>query len=248
MICQNCQSEVADDLVFCTECGSRLHETVSSVETVVMPKPPVTQTDELKPNKTLKIATIIVGIIALLTILGLAAIMVFNPFSQKPVAQNTTPKPSKTSTPKPANQNKNANVIANNSNANDNLANVNSNTSTNENTAKEPPKLAEVILDDRLNIYADSSVAYSFTVDDDLAKIVGSAEITRGEQFEGYVFLQQVYDENQVNPDKKIFSFETGQVEQYLPKGDYVLVLANSDGKGVSVNAKFTMTPANPAK
>jgi hypothetical protein len=248
MICQNCRTEVADDLVFCTECGSRLHETISSQKTVIMPESVVTKVEEVKPKSTLKVATIIVGIIALFTVLGVAALMFFNPFAAKPVSQNTTPKPSRTPTAKPVNQNKNANISANNSNANVELTNVNSNISENANANKEPPKLATVIFDDRINLYADSSSAYSFTVRDDLVKIEGEAEILSGEQFEGYVFLQQVYDEHGVKPEMKMFSFETNKVQQFLPKGDYVLVLANSDGKGVSLKGKFTQTPANPAK
>ena len=242
MICQNCQAQVADDLVFCTECGSRLHETVSEEKTVVMPESVVTKVEEAKPRPTLKIATIIVGVIALLTVLGVGALMFFNPFAAKPVSQNTTPKPTKTPTPKPSNQNKTANLPANNSNTNADLTNVNTNNSSNENTEKEPPKLKKIVVDERINIYADSSVAFPFTVDEE-AKIVGKTEVLQGEQFEGYVFLQEVYDENGVKPEMKVFSFESGDVEQVLPKGNYVLVFANNNEKEVSLKTKFTQTP-----
>lgn len=242
MICQNCQAQVADDLVFCTECGSRLHETISSEKTNLMPESVVTRVEETKPNSTLKIATIIVGILALLAVFGVAALMIFNPLATKPVSQNTTPKPFRTPTPKPANQNKTANLPANNSNTNADSTNVNTNNLSNENTEKEPPKLKKVVVDEKINIYADSSVAFSFTVDEE-AKIVGKSEILQGEQFEGYVFLQEVYDENGVKPDFKMFSFDTGDVEQVLPKGNYVLVFANNNENEVSLKSNFTLVP-----
>lgn len=249
MICQNCQSNVADDLVFCTECGSRLHETISTEKTVIMPPSVVTKVTEAKSNSRLKIATIIAGILALLTVVGVGALLLFNPFSPKPISQNSTPKPSRTPTLKPANQNKAANIPVNNSNTNNNSSNKNANDSNNENTEKEPPKLEKSILNERINIYADSSVAFPFTVDED-AKIAGKTEIVNGEQFEGYVFLQEVYDENGVKPEMKVFSFESGEVEQFLPKGNYVLVFANNNETEVSLKSKFTQIQqsSNPAK
>ena len=249
MICQNCKKEVDDDLVFCTECGSRLHETVSSAKTVVIPEPMVTQAEAEKPNSTLKIATIIVGIIAFFAVLGVGALLVFNPFSPKPVSQNSTPKPSRTPTPKPANQNKTANIPVNNSNTNTDWTNVNSNNSANQNTEKELPKTKKVILDERVNVDADAHVAFPFKVTEDV-KIVGEVEILNGEQYEGFVFLQEIYDEHSVDSTYKIFSFDSNQgksaeLEQFLPKGDYVLVFANNDGQGVSVKTKFTQIFSN---
>ena len=36
MICQNCHSEVDNDPVFSTNCGARLHETVSQMPTAAL--------------------------------------------------------------------------------------------------------------------------------------------------------------------------------------------------------------------
>ena len=79
-------------------------------------------------------------------------------------------------------------------------------------------------------------------------KIIGEVEIVNGEQYEGYVFLQEIYDEKSVNPDYQMFGFDSYQsksakIEQILPKGDYVLVFANKDGQGVSLQVKFSQTP-----
>jgi hypothetical protein len=135
--------------------------------------------------------------------------------------------------------------VTNNTNSANNW-NLNSNSQSNipnENANVALPPGETKILDEQINVDADAHIAFPFRVKEETVKIVGDVEILYGEQLEGYVFLQEVYDENGVNADAKMFSFDTNKVEQYLVKGNYVLVFANNDGNGVSVKAKFTQIP-----
>lgn len=245
MICQNCQKEVDNDLVFCTECGARLHETISNAQTVIIPDSVVTKTSHPvpKPKSNLIWIALIVALIALPASLGII-FLIYKNLSNQQVSNKPANNSANTANRKTPNQNKTVNTPVNISNTD--WTNTNSKV-TNENTEKESPKPPKVIIDERINIYADSSIAFPFTVDEQ-AKIIGKTEIVNGEKFAGYVFLQEVYDEHQVNPNFKVFSFEGDQVEQFLPKGNYVLVFADSDGKGVSLQTKFTLTPQDSDK
>jgi predicted amidophosphoribosyltransferase len=56
MICQNCQATVDNDLIFCTECGSRLTQNWNNAQseaTVVLNNPPH-QTQRVKKSSPLK--------------------------------------------------------------------------------------------------------------------------------------------------------------------------------------------------
>ena len=245
MICNNCQKEVDNDLVFCTECGARLHETISGSQTVIQPESVVTKVSQStpKPKSNLKWIALIVALITLPASLGII-FLIYKNLSNQQVSNKPANNSANTANRKTPSQNKTANTPVNISNAD--WTNTNSKV-TNENTEKESPKPPKVIIDERINIYADSSIAFPFTVDEQV-KIIGKTEIVHGEKFAGYVFLQEVYDEHQVNPNYKVFSFEGDQVEQFLPKGNYVLVFADSDGKGVSLKTKFTITPQGSDK
>lgn len=249
MICQNCQTEVANDLVFCTECGSRLHQTISDAQTVIMPESVVTKATAPpieKPKSNFKWLAIVLGIIVAIVIPLSLIITYFALNSTKPNANNKPINSSTTTNRKANNQNKTANSLvnnlnsANNWNLNDKSNNTNENTNSNVSLKASETK----ILDERVNIDADGHIAFPFKVGGDI-KIVGEVELLDGEQYEGFVFLQEVYDEHSVDSTYKMFSFDvnqgkTAQVEQFLPKGNYVLVFSNSDGKGASLKAKFT--------
>lgn len=247
MICQNCKKEVDNDLVFCTECGSRLHQTVSDAQTVIMPESVVTKATQPieKPKSTLKLVAITAGIVLVIGIPISLVIAYFALNNSKPQANKTPVNSSTPANRKTSNQNKSANSLANNSNSANNW-NLNANSQTaNENTNSNVSlKASETkILDERVNIDADSHIAFPFKVEGDI-KIVGEVEILEGEQYEGFVFLQEVYDEHSVDSTYKMFSFDVNQgkiaqIEQFLPKGNYVLVFANNDGNGASIKAKF---------
>lgn len=245
MNCQNCQTEVANDLVFCTECGSRLHQTISDAQTVILPESVVTKATEpiKKPKSALKILGIIIGIVVVLVIPISLIIAYFALNNPKAPANKTTVNNSNSTNRKTSNQNKSANTLVNNSANNWNL-NSNSESNTENTNANIRLKAEETkILDERVNIDANGHIAFPFKVSGDI-KIVGEVEILEGEQYEGFVFLQEVYDEHSVDSTYKMFSFDVNQgkiakIEQYLPKGNYVLVFANNDGNGASLKAKF---------
>lgn len=242
MICQNCQAEVDNDLVFCTECGSRLHQTVSNAQTVVMPESVVTKISETIPQKkssSLKWIALVVGIVVVIALpasLIIAYFALSNP--NKTVANKSANNTS--ANKKSSNQNKTANVVTNQPNSANDWSNKTQNNS-NENVSLKPKETK--IIDEQINVDAGGNIAFPFKVREGMVKMVGETEILNGDQFEGYVFLQEVYDENGVQPDKKVFSFDSDKSEQYLTKGNYVLVFVNGDGKGVSLKTKFTLIP-----
>lgn len=249
MICQNCQSEVDNDLVFCTECGSRLQQTISNAQTVIMPESVVTKVTTNQPEKpksSFKWLAIVLGIIVAIAI-PISLIIAYFALNSSKSNSNKTPVNSSTpSNKKPNNQNKPANSLANNTNSSNNWnQNANLEANSENNNSNVSLKASETkILDERVNIDADGHIAFPFKVGGDI-KIVGEVEILEGEQYEGFVFLQEVYDEYSVDSTYKMFSFDINQgktaiIEQYLPKGNYVLVFTNNDGKGASVRAKFT--------
>ncbi len=246
MICQKCHTNVDNDLIFCTNCGVRLGETFANQQnqtneaTVVLP-------NQTKKKSNLKLILLIIGIITVPFILGLGFLVYFNLSANKTVTQKPTPKPLPTKTIKPKNQNKAVDIGVNTANSEVNTNTTNENSETNAED-KNLPKSESVIVDDNVNVDENSHVAFPFKVTEDSVKIIGTVKILDGEQYQGYVFLQDLYDEHSVDPLYKMFSFgsdeeKTDNIEQYLIKGDYVLVFANTDGKGVSVKAEFTQTP-----
>lgn len=246
MICQSCQAEVDNDLVFCTECGSRLHQTISNAQTVVMPESVVTKVSESIPPKkssSLKWVMLAIGIVVVIAVPASLLIAYFALSNSNKSVANKSPNNSSSANKKPGNQNKPANVISNDQNSANDWSNKSQN---NESNVSLKPKETKII-DEQISIDADGNIAFPFKVREGMVKMVGETEILNGDQFEGYVFLQEVYDENGVDPDKKVFSFDSDKAEQYLTKGNYVLVFVNSDGKGVSLKTKFTMTPQDSA-
>jgi flagellar basal body-associated protein FliL len=261
MLCQNCHSTVDDDLIFCTNCGVRLiqpsntsaNQTQRATEVFDQQTEQTTAIfqNQVEKKSNLKWILLIAAIIIVPIVLGIGIFAYISLNSTKTVANKSTPKTTPTAKPKQTNQNKSANTIVNNSNseANSNVdVNVNSNYNSSEEIEDKPTETESVILDDTVSVDADKYVAFPFKVKEDGEMINGKVEILEGENYEGYVFIKEVFDEYKVNPSFKMFSFEEKKgkiaiVEQYLIKGDYVLVFKNSDGKGVQVKAEFTQTP-----
>ncbi len=232
MICQNCQTEVDDDLIFCTNCGERLFEPQEATPSVLMSEPVYTKPDAVKPAKSssnLKWVALIIALIAIpASIFGILLLQSRN----RQAAQNTIPPKPPTATPtRTPNTNKNSNI-----NANANKANVNANT----------PKSADktVIINERLEIAPKEHQAIPFEVGNETAKITGTVKVLEGEKIDGYVFLKKAYDENFPDENFKIFSFGTSKttdVRQTLVEEDYVLVFVNKTEKPVVIEANFSL-------
>src|SRR5215213_3585729 len=113
MICRNCQTEVDDDLIFCTNCGERLFQTKEEVPTVLISEPVYKKPDAAKPLKTssnLKWVALIVALIAIpASIFGILLLQSQNRQSALNATQTKTPTPSPTRKAN-TNQNSNANV------------------------------------------------------------------------------------------------------------------------------------------
>jgi flagellar basal body-associated protein FliL len=256
MICQNCHSNVDNDLIFCTSCGVRLIEPSKTLQNQTQQPTEVftTQTEQqtvVSPKKSnAKWIALIVGMSIFTVVLGFGIFAYFRLNSNKTVTNKSTPKPTQTAKPKPTNQNQNTNIVANNTNSNTNSnANISVNSNANSSVEKDDDKTEKTILDDTVSVDANGRMAFPFKVAQDMTEIDGKVEILEGESYEGYVFIQEIYDENGVNPTFKMFSFgseddgKVANIEQVLVKGNYVIVFSNSDGKGVRVRAKFTQKP-----
>src|SRR5688572_5554829 len=113
MICQNCHTEVDDDLIFCTNCGARLFQPAGEAPTVLITKPAATGNENAKRPKSssnLKWIALILALIAIpASIFGLLLLQSRN----RQIAQNTARPNTPTATPtrKPSpNQNTNVNL------------------------------------------------------------------------------------------------------------------------------------------
>lgn len=237
MICRNCQAAVADDLIFCTNCGERLYDEPNEVQTVILDKPRVTEIENAMPSKSssnLKWVALIVALIAIPASIFGVYLLTRNDNRQVSInaANTATPKPSPTRTK--ANTNQNANLS--NANANANAANANANV--------EKPPDKNVIINERLEIAPASSYSVSFAVKRETAKIIGRVRVLQGEKVKGFVYTQQMYDENFPDEKYKVFDFDDDKianVEQTLVKENYVLVLANETDKPLVVQSNFSL-------
>ena len=236
MICRNCQTEVDDDLIFCTNCGERLFQPPEAEPTVLMKEPVYTQPDVVKPSKkssNLKWVALIVALIAIpLSIFGILLLRSQN----RQVSVNAPP--TRTATPAPTrksntNQNSNANLAPN-----ANRANKNANANTIGNTKKEE------IMNERIEIAPKDRYAVSFEVDNETARISGKVTVLEGEKIDGFVYLKKTYDEYFPDEKYKMFSFGTSKttdVRQTLVKEDYVLVFVNNSEKPVVIQGEFAL-------
>lgn len=239
MICENCGTNVDNDLIFCTNCGVRLNETwknsasktnANSEVTKILPnqKPP-------KSTSNLKWIALIIALIALPVSLFIGYLLLVNKSPQTAQNINKTDNKKVSTNKKPANKPDNT---ANSANQNANVA-INS-ADTNSNSSDEPnPNEIKI---DRLEIAPQSHTAYPFRIASDTAKIIGKIKISEGENLLGYVYTQAAYDEHFPDPIHKMFSFEGDKnidVEQTLLKGKYVLIFINETEKNVVIEGTF---------
>lgn len=251
MICQNCRATIDNDLVFCTECGARLYETMSNVPTIALNDSVVTQVSAppVKKSSPFKWIALIISLIALPVSLGIAYLLMRN----QPVATVTNGNKSAPTNRKIAanTSNKNINAAVPNVNANvaSNTANVSNavsdNTNQNANTA-DNDSAPVVVFDDQIEIAAGEHITYPFKLDGD-AKITGKLQTVRGEPLQGYVFTQDAYDEHFPDANYKMFSFDGKNpvIEQHLVKGDYVIVFLNETASAIVIKGKVEIIQTN---
>lgn len=257
MICQQCHTEVADDLIFCTNCGARLFEPKTEEQTVLIPdsrktneenenQPTVLMTEPIykpspdrkspKSSSNLKWVALIVALVAIpASIFGIFLLM--NTGKSANVSLNTNKPGSPTATPtRRSNTNRNSNVNAVNSNAN----RANSNIGVNNSNNREKTE----IMKERIEIAPKSHYAREFEVSDETARITGNVAIRQGEKIDGYVYLKTNYDEYFPDETYKVFSFGTSsttEVRQTLVKEDYVLVFVNNTDKPLIIEGDFSL-------
>ncbi|HEY0458883.1 MAG TPA: zinc ribbon domain-containing protein [Pyrinomonadaceae bacterium] len=235
MICRNCQAEVDDDLIFCTNCGERLFEPPEDTPTVLMTEPVYTTPNKPKPPKTssrLKWLALTLALCAIpASIFGVYLLM--NSQNNLPVARNSN-KPN-TPNPTPARRSNT------NQNANANTANANrANTNQSANTTNNPSKIE--IMNERIEIAPQSHYARPFEVKEETAKFTGKMTISQGEKIDGFVYLKQTYEENFPDETFKMFSFGNSfEVRQTLVKENYVLVFVNNTDKPATILANFSL-------
>lgn len=238
MICQNCKKEVDNDLVFCTECGARLHETISQTPTVLMNDSVVTRESAPPPKSNLKWFVLLAAFIALpISIFGVYLLLNLR---KDPVVTNIN-KPTKTQTPSTtpksntnSNQNVNTNINSTNSNSNINQSNSNINAAT-------PQQLASNIWKERIEIAPGTQYAIPFEMSSE-GDIVGTVTALQGSPIEGYVYTQQQFDDHFPDSLYKSFSIEgekKAKVKQRLIKEKYVLVFVNKSESSLIIDGNF---------
>ncbi|HSK73967.1 MAG TPA: hypothetical protein VK892_19870, partial [Pyrinomonadaceae bacterium] len=184
MICQNCQAQIDDDLIFCTNCGERL--SVPNAQTVLMNNSAVkaNETPQKSPSKIKWIALIVALIAIPVSIFGVYLLMNASKNSQNVNKPNS---PVQSPTRKTyTNQNSNENVSSANANS--------ANTNLNENAST--PKNKSEIMNERIEIAPKSNYAVPFRVTDETVKISGKVKVLEGEKIKGFVYLQKVFDEH----------------------------------------------------
>jgi hypothetical protein len=236
MICRNCQTEVDDDLIFCTNCGERLFQPKEEEPTVLIKEPVYKPPASVKPPKSssnLKWVALIIALIAIpASIFGILLLQSQN----RQVSQNPTPP--KTPSPAPTrktntNQNSNANL------SNANRANA---SNANPNTAASADKTE--IMNKRLEIAPKSHEIVPFEVAAETAKITGKVTVLEGAKIDGFVYLKKSYEENFPDEKFKMFSFggsKTIDVRQTLVAENYVLVFVNNTDKPVVIQGNFSL-------
>ena len=240
MICQNCQAQVENDLIFCTNCGARLFHTENKSQTVLMKDSIVTQpslSPTQKSSSNLKWIALILFLIAIpASIFGVYLLMNQN---RAPITQNinkpNTPAPTPT---RKANTNQNTNANIANTNANISNANVNANTNV------ETPKTKNEVMNERIEIAPHEHYALPFEVEKDNSTLLGTVKILEGEDFKGYVYLQSQYDEHFPDETYKMSSFETkksADVKQTLVAQKYVLIFVNNGDKPLIIQGIFAV-------
>ncbi len=235
MICQKCHAEVADDLIFCTNCGERLIHSQSETQTVLINNPARTQSTVSSPSpkqsSNLKWVALIV---ALMTIpASIFGVYLLTKSNNQQVSPNIKKPNTPTATPTrkaDTNQNSNANLS--------NTANTNVNANTNSATPKEKTE----VMNERIEIAPDSHYALPFELEKENTKLIGEAKLLEGENLAGFVYLQKNYDEYFPDPTYKMFSFEgrkTAEINATLVEEKYVLVFVNETDKPMIIQGNF---------
>jgi hypothetical protein len=235
MICRNCQTEVDDDLIFCTNCGERLFERQTEAPTVVMNEPvslPPNNKKTAKPSSNLKWVALIIALIAIpVSIFGVYLLLKAQTNSQ--VAQNINKPKTPTATPtRKTNSNQNPNT--NLSNTNSEKANVNTNV--------PKPANKTAIMNESVEIEPKSFYDLPFEVKAETAVITGKFKVLQGKNIDGYVYLQEMYDDHFPDPAYKVFSFggeSSPDVKQTLVGGEYVIVFVNNSENKVVLQGDF---------
>jgi hypothetical protein len=235
MICLNCQTEVDDDLIFCTNCGARLFQPPGEQPTVLINEGRVTKPDAAKPPKSTSNLKWVALIIALVTIPASIFGILLLRSQNRQAAQNTNQPKTPTVTPtRRANTNQNSNANASNTNR----ANANANANT-------PPGANKTeIMNQRLEIAPKSHETVAFEVENDTAKITGKVTVLEGEKIDGFVYLKKSYEEHFPDSNFKMFSFGTSKttdIRQTLVEEDYVLVFVNDTDKPVVIQGIFSL-------
>lgn len=239
MICENCRTKIDNDLIFCTNCGARLSETLSNFHASEKTAPKLSTAQTPPDSSTnLKWVALIIALITLPVSLFIGYLFWLNktPLEIKNSNKSETTKVSPTK--KPVNRSDNAansaNITSNSVNSETNLANTNI-------TSPDSPQTNTITIE-RLEIAPNSHTAYPFEVENNTAVITGELKVLQGGQILGYVYTQEAYDEHFPDPIHKMFSFEgakTINIEQTLIDGKYVLVFINENENSVVIEGKF---------
>lgn len=244
MICQNCHSEVDNDLVFCTNCGARLHETVSQMTDILPDDSVATKVSAIPsyPQKSnLKWIALIIALIVVPSSL-FVVFLLLKPESQQVTQNVNQPKASVFGPTRKVenNQNTSSNVT------DSNVDRANSNSEENVQTADDSTNSEKTNLwGERIEISPNSNYAVPFKIEEKSAKIVGDIRLVQGEPIVGYVFLKEVYEEHYIDPNYKIFDFNVAKdssIEQTLPGGEYVLIFVNQTQKSAMIQGNIFKT------
>lgn len=247
MICNSCRANVDNDLVFCTECGARLHESVSEVLTENIPQSVVTQIrPSAQPKSHFKWIALGVAVLAFPLATGLAY-LILQGLSQ-PSAANKRPAAAPVNDSSKTNQNIKATPTPKPVDSNSNKgADTNANVPANISNTSAGSSAGEIILDDRFPVDAKNYTAFPFTVGV-TSDITGEAEGIDKKTFEGFVYTEEAFETKFPDTLHKAFSFGGGEkadVKQLILPGKYVLVFVNKDSSGITVRATFRLRP-NP--
>jgi hypothetical protein len=238
MICQNCRTEVDNDLVFCTACGARLHETVSNTQNDSV----ATQNIAPPPKSNLKWIALIVALMAIpASIFGVYLLLNRPPNVVQNVNKPATPVPSptrKANTNQANNANANSNV---NSNVNTANTNLNANQSDSEGNSETPQTTETVFWKERIEIAPSEHYAVPFEMEAD-GEISGTIKAVEGSPIEAYLYTQQQFDDHFPDPIYKAFSItgeKKAETKQKLLKENYVLVFVNNSESGLIIEGEF---------
>lgn len=242
MICQNCNAQVDNDLIFCTNCGVRL--VVPTEQTVLMNDSVVTKATNATPPKSssnLKWLALIIALIAIpASIFGVYLLM--NSSKTTQVSQNINKSNSPVQTPTrkaETNQISNANI------SNTNVSGENTNAAnTNLNGNLSTPATKTEVMNERIEIAPKSHYAKPFKIEGDTKTFLGKVELLQGETYKGFVYLQSQYDEHFPDELYKMFIFgeeKKSDIKSRLIPQDYVLIFVNETDKPIVIQGNFRL-------